>query len=488
MGTTEQSGVDSLRDFIDLIDGRGWLKRIDGADWEIEIGALTETVAFTKNPKALLFDSIAGYPEGHRVVTNLYSTEALQALALGLPSDRSGSDLVSAWREKREEMEDIPPEAVDDGPVRENVLRGEDVDVTTFPVPLWHEHDGGRYFGTGDTVITRTPDGEWVNTAVYRSQVQDEKTLGLMTNQTHHGRVQLRQFWERGEDAPIVMTAGQSPYVYAGSCLPLPAGYSELEFAGGLKGSPIEVIEHEGTGLPVPAHAEIAVIGHVPPPEEEMRMEGPFGECAGYYAGGRREHLVINVEEIWHRNDPILQGNPTMHGSAMRHALGGELVTSAAIWDAIDEDIPNVEGVYALYQQCQQGAEIVAVSIDQTYAGHAKQAAAAVRGARATGTMNRMIVVVDDDIDPSSREEVLFALSTRCDPAEDIDIMTGTPSANLDPRVHPDRMDEGDLTTSTMLVDACIPYHWRDEFPRRNLVSDDLREAMKSKWDVEQWT
>jgi 4-hydroxy-3-polyprenylbenzoate decarboxylase len=309
-----------------------------------------------------------------------------------------------------------------------------------------------------------------------------------MTNQTHHGRVHVEKFWDRGEPAPVVVTLGQSPHIYAGSCLPLPAGYDELEFAGGLKGSPIEVIHDEETGLPVPANAEIALLGEVPPPDQRTEEEGPFGECAGYYAGGRRHHPVIEVREIWHRDDPILQGNPTMYGSAMRHALGGEIVTSAAIWDAVDEDIPNVRGVFSLYQQCQQGAEIVVVSIEQDYAGHAKQAAAAVRGARATGTMTRMVVVVDEDIEPGNLEEVLFALSSRVDPAEDVDIVEGLPSANLDPRVSPERMDEGDLTSSTMLVNACKPYHWKDEFPRRNRISDDVRAEMVEKWDVEEWT
>jgi UbiD family decarboxylase len=482
------TAIEDLRDYIDAVEERGLLKRIDGADWNREIGALTETVTFADSPQALLFDDVEGYPTGYRVATNLYATETLQALGLGLPTDASGSELVDAWRAKRTAMDDLEPAVVDDGPVRENVLTGDEIDVTAFPVPLWHEHDGGRYIGTGDTVITRDLDSDWVNTAVYRSMIQDEETVGLMTNQTHHGRVHIEKFWERGEAAPVVMTLGQSPYIYAGSCLPLPAGENELEFAGGLKGSPIEVIHHDGTDLPVPANAEIAIIGEVPPPDERVELEGSFGECAGYYAGGEREHAVIEIDEVWHRDHPILQGNPTMYGSAMRHALGGEIVTSAAIWDSIEDDVPNVEGVFALYQQCQQGAEIVAVSIDQEYAGHASQAAAAVRGAHATGTMNRMIVVVDDDIDPSDFEEVLFAMTSRVDPADDVDIIDDTPSANLDPRVHPDRMDDRNLTTSSMLIDATKPYHWKDEFPRRNRIEDDVRAAMREKWNVDEWT
>ena len=116
--------------------------------------------------------------------------------------------------------------------------------------------------------------------------------------ETHHGKQHLKSFWEAGEHAPIVMVAGQDPYTYAGACTPLPAGYPELEYAGGLMGKPIEVITHKETGLPIPATAEIAVIGFVPPLDEDSEDEGPFGECTGYFTHGGL-HPVVNVTEIW---------------------------------------------------------------------------------------------------------------------------------------------------------------------------------------------
>ncbi|MDX1748022.1 MAG: UbiD family decarboxylase, partial [Halobacteriales archaeon] len=246
-------------------------------------------------------------------------------------------------------------------------------------------------------------------------------------------------------------------------------------------------IHQEGSGLPVPATAEIAAIGYVPPPEEDTEQEGPFGECTGYFTHGGGQP-VMHVEEIWHRDDPILQGNPTMHGSAMRHALGAEIVTSARMWDAIDDEVPNVRGVYSIYQQCQQGAHITVVSVEQSYAGHARQAAVEVLGSQANGTLSRAVIVVDEDIDPADWEDVLFAFATRCDPAQDIDIVRGMPDSHLDTRIPREQKRAGDTTTSTMLVNACKPYHWRDEFPETNAIDDELREKMLEKWNVREWS
>ncbi|MFB6129426.1 MAG: UbiD family decarboxylase [Salinigranum sp.] len=486
MSTHVDPRFDSLRDYLSYVDEQGLLKHIEGADWNDEIGSLTEVVAFADDPKALVFDSIEGYPEGYRVATNLYVTERMQAIALGLDEEASGIDLVNEWREKSVSDNPLPPEYVEDGPIRENVQSGSDVDLLSFPVPLWRSADGGRYFGTGDGVITRDPEDGWVNVAPYRCQVHDESTLGIYINQVHHGRIHMKKFWDRGEDAPVVITGVQDPYVYAASCTQLPSGYPELEFAGGLKGEPIEVIEHEETGLPVPAHAEIAVIGHVPPPEEETRLEGPFGECTGYYAG-TMELPVVHVDEIWHRNDPILQGSPTMMGPTRKFALGAQIVTSARIWDSIADDIPAVEGVYALYQQCQAGSDITVISIEQQYAGHAKQAAVEVLGAYPNVIMNNMVIAVDEDIDPANVEEVLFALTTRCDMDADIDVITGLPSIGLDVRIPEERKQAGELTSASMVVDACKPYHWKDEFAKTNIIDDERKREIIEKWNVDEW-
>lgn len=476
-----QERFTSLRDYLEVLESKTLLTKVEGAHWKLEIGALAELAAFSESSAALLFDPVADYPKGYRLAANLYGSERLQAIALGLPEDVSGVERVRFWRKKIQGLKNIPPREVFKGPIQENVFEGSDVDIMQFPIPLWHENDGGRYFGTGDVVITRDPEEGWVNLAVYRCQVHDRETLGLMVVGSHQGRLMAEKYWASGKDAPVVVLGGQDPYVYAGACAPLPWGYSELDYAGGLMGGPVEVIIEPGTGLPIPAHAEIAVIGRVPPPERETRVEGPFGECPGYYTGAA-PNTVIHIEKIWHRNNPILQGNPTMRGSATRHALGANLVTSGRIWDSLEPNVPNIRGVYSLYQQCQAGSDILVISLRQSYPGHARHAALAALSTQAAITMNRAVITVDEDIDPSNPQEVLWALVTRCHPDEDIGTISGIPSIGLDPRISPRKRQEGDFTSSTLLIDACVPYSWKDRFPKANVLSPKLKSEVLSKW------
>ncbi|MFN2460481.1 MAG: UbiD family decarboxylase [Candidatus Velthaea sp.] len=472
---------ESLRSYIDVLRAKDLVVDVRDADWDKEIGALTEVVALSKRPRTLMFDPVQGFAAGRRVVTNLYVSPRLQAVALGLPDDAPGVEVVAAWREISKGHTKRPPRFVDDGPIRENVQRGDDVDLMQFPTPFWHEFDGGRYFGTGCVVITNDPQEHWVNLAPYRAQLHDAKTLGLMISPGHHGWLQMEKYWARGEDAPVVVVAGQDPHTYAAACMPAKWGESEYDIAGAFAGAPIDVIVEPRTGLPIPATAEIAVIGFVPALAKEGREEGPFGECTGYYTG-HGPALVVRVEEIWHRNDPILQGSPTMHGSAMMHSLGAEIFTSAIVWDSVEREVPGVVGVYSLYQPCQAGSYVLVVAIKQRFPGHAKQAALAALASHGTIFMNKSVIVVDEDVDPADLNDVLFAVTTRCNPAEDIDIIRGIPGTFLDPRIPPERRAASDSTTSTMLINACRPYTWRDQFPRVNIIGNDLKAATLAKW------
>jgi len=167
-----------MRDYINCIRACGLVADVYDADWRIELGALTELNAFSANPTTLVFDKIRDYAAGFRVATNLYCTQRHQALGLGLP-DTFAESIWSIAGASDPRRFDPVPQYVTDGPIRENIDRGDAVDVTKFPVPLWHEHDGGRFFGTGDLAITRDPIEKWVNLAPYRAQVHDPKTLGL---------------------------------------------------------------------------------------------------------------------------------------------------------------------------------------------------------------------------------------------------------------------------------------------------------------------
>ncbi|MGC8696607.1 MAG: UbiD family decarboxylase [Conexivisphaera sp.] len=472
---------DDLRGYLNLLDEKGLLKRVENVDWNVELGAITEIMAFSRNPKALLFDKIKNYPDGFQVATNLFVTSKLQALALGLPENISGIGLVKAFRERLHSSQPIKPHEVSDGPVKENTMTGDEVDVLKFPVPIWHEGDGGRYFGTGDCVITKDPEEGWVNMGTYRLMVHDRKTLGLFCVPSHHGMIHIEKYWAKDEDAPVVITEGQDPALYAASNAPLPWGYSELDFAGALRGRPVDVIVDEETGLPVPATAEIAVFGHVV--KGELRDEGPFGECTGY-SSPVTPKPVIHIDRIWYRNNPILQGNPTMRGiSASIHALGAELMTSAWAWDSVEKDVMNVTGVYSLFQPCQVGSPMIAISIKQAFPGHARQAALAVLASHAVALAPKIVVVVDDDIDPSDIRDVLWAITTRCNPGQDVDIIRGISTNPLDPSVTPQKREMDDITTEVMIIDATRkPFGFRDKFPKVNRINPELEARLVAKW------
>ena len=320
-----------LREWLEIVESFGQLKRIDGVDWNLEMGTLSELIAQgSKGPvPAVLYDKIKGYPEGFRVLFAQNASFKRMALALGLPLDFTDLDLVRATRTKISQHNPIPHRVVDTGPVMENVLKGDDINLLKFPVPFIHELDGGRYIGTGCLVVTKDPDEGWVNFGTYRGMVQDEKSMNVYISPGKHGRIQRDKWFDRGEKCPVIVCVGQDPVLFMVSGNEVDYGVSEYDYAGGLKGHPIDVINGEVTGLPFPAHAEIVIEGFMDP--DERKTEGPFGEWTGYYASNSRPEPLIRVQRIYHRNNPILTaarpGRPPSD-----YSLAKCMVKAALIW------------------------------------------------------------------------------------------------------------------------------------------------------------
>ncbi len=470
---------DDLRSFIQKLDEIGELKKIEGAHWDLEIGTITELMAERKGP-ALLFDKVKGYPKGYRVAANILYTSIMQRLAFGFPEELSDMDVIKYWKDKESNFKPVPPVEVSSGPVRENVLTEDQINVLKFPVPKWHELDGGRYIGSGTLTITRDPDEGWLNFGTYRAMVQDEKTLGFYSSPAKHGNLMRQKYWARGESCPVVVCFGQEPILFAASTMNLPWGVSEFDFAGYLKGQPIEVIRGEVTGLPIPATAEIAIEGFSPPPEVDSRPEGPFGEWTGYYASGSRTEPVVHIKAIYHRNNPIIHGQPPLKPPYNAwYPIPIHLATP--LWSELES--LGMQGITGVWVHGPSGRPIGVVAVKQSYLGHAKQiahiAASLMHGGACAG---RYIIVVDDDIDPSNFDDVLWAVTTRCNPETSIDLVRGFLSSPLDPSIPPEKRARGDFTTAKVIIDACRPYHWRHEFPPVNKASDELRQKVLSAW------
>ena len=466
-----------LREWLSQVDAMGQLKKIDGADWDLEMGAITELIYHEGHGThpAILFDNTPGFPEGFRALFGATCSPERMALTLGMSSPvTTGLELVRAYRDFLKTFETIPPEVVSDGPIFENVDRGDAVDVLKFPVPKMHELDGGRYIGTACLIITRDPDEGWVNFGAYRVMVHDEKTVAFYISPGKHGNLQRQKYFDKGKPCPVVVCVGQDPLLFLASGNEVAYGLSEYDYAGGFKGEPIQVVKGEYTGLPIPAHAEIVLEGEAFP--EDLREEGPFGEWTGYYASSTRPEPVIRVKNVYYRNDPILccarPGRPPSD-----YLFSKCVVKSAMIWDELEKaGIPNVQGVWC--HEAGGGRMFNIVSIKQSYPGHSRQAAMVASQCHAGAYLGRYVVVVDEDIDPSNTFDVLWAIASRSEPEQSIEIIRRCWSGPLDPRIP---VGEKGFN-SRAIIDACRPWEWKDQFYPVVESSPELRAATIEKW------
>lgn len=470
-----------LREFIKEVEHIGEYKVVKGADWNLEIGAISELEAKSKTSSLLMFDEIKSYPAGYRVAVNLFTTPRRIALGLNLPLDARKMELVRAFKEREKNgVKLIPPKEVKNAPLWENVHTGNDIDLFEFPTPKWHELDGGRYIGTGSMTIIRDPDEGWVNLATQRVEVQDKNTATIYMAAGRHPMIIRQKYWDRGMSCPVAVACGQEPLLWSVATRRIPWGVSEYDFAGGLRGEPVEVMRGPVTGLPLPATAEIVLEGEIVPPEVETRPEGPFGEWLGYYASGERPEPAFRVKAILHRNNPIIQGNPPSVLPPI-YQLGWHIQRAAILWNELDRQVPGVKGVWMIDEDACQNLPVI--SIKQEYEGHAAQAAMVAAGCAEIGPWAacRYIIIVDDDIDPTNVSEVLWALCTRSDPDSCIDIVRALRSTKPDPFLSPEKRKRGELSHSVAIIRACKPYHWIKEFPPPIRSSPELLKKMKEK-------
>jgi 4-hydroxy-3-polyprenylbenzoate decarboxylase len=452
-----------LRDFLEQSDKLGELRLVKGADWNLEIGAITDLAQHKINGPAVLFEDIKDYGSDFRLVSNTLGSASRTALLLGMPTGKSWKELLPIWRKRSKEIPNsIPPVEVKDAPILENVVSKSKVDLSIFPTPKWHELDGGRYIGTG------------TNLGCYRAGIVDEKRVTLYISPGKHGRVLREKYFDKGNPMPVVLVFGQDPAVFMAASLEVPWGTSEFDYAGALKGEPIPTVPGRATGLPIPATAEIAVEGFIKP--GDMAPEGPFGEWTGYYASAQRGEPVLEVENLYYRDNAIIVGTPPYKPPAEFTAYRG-LLRSAMLWEKLElAGVPDVTGVW-----CHEAGGcrlLLAVSIKQRYPGHAKQAATVASMCHTGAYLGRYVVVVDEDIDVTDLQDVIWAMCTRCDPERDTDLIRRAWSGPLDPAIGPDMK----MFNSRLIFDATRPWEWRDKFPPVVEPSIETRRAVAEKW------
>lgn len=466
-----------LRQWLSDIDESNELHRVPAeVDWNEELTAITYMRAQEIGAPALLFENISGYGNA-RVLSNILSS-SIERIGYTFNVDSFNSKL-DLTRQLRDSYSDtVAPVKVDDGPVFQNVSRGDDVDIHNFPAPKFWPKDGGRYLGTANYTIMRHPEKGWVNTGTYRGMIQGDQKVGVYISPGKDGREIIDYWWEQNEPCDIAVVYGSDPLQFAMSALSYGSGKSEFEYMGGMYGDPMELVNGPETGLPFPANAEIVIEGKIEP--DGTMAEGPFGEFQGYYGRPEDEAYVIDIDATYHRDEPVLLAAlmADYPGCEQNDFLG--LNKAARTWNELENvGVPGVKGVYCP-PAAHGGFGFTVVSIDQQKPGHAKQVAGLVAELPTSGYINKYIVVVDDDVDPTDLNDVLWAMTTRTDPEHDFNFHTDTWSTWLDPAKNPPSERPWG---SRVLINATIPYKHYNEFSERTKVARDTYEHVCARWD-----
>ncbi len=466
-----------LRGWLERVESMGELKRVSGAHWDAEMGALTHmlTEKSGSTAPALLFDDVPGYPKGYRTLFGELSSIGPTALTPGLPHTRERKvDIDKTNHERKRSLAPIPPRFDNDGPILENVLTGDAIDVLKFPVPRHHEQDKARYVGTADCVMTQDPDDGWFNLGAYRCQVYDGKTIGCQITEGKHGRIHRDTYFARGQSMKVVVLCGQDPLLFMLSSSPLPERMSELEVAGGIRGAPVEVVRGPYTGFPIPADCEIAIEAEAVP--GHLKPEGPFGEWMGYYSDDTVARPYLDIKTILHRNDPILTCAP-QHKPVDETGLLKGIAGAAEIWRALEAcGLPEILGVWN--HEAGPATRFTAIQIRQRYPGHARNVLHVASNCQGGAYAGKWTVVVDEDIDAGELDQVLWAMCTRFDPVTDIDLIQKAWASKRDPLYLPGNFN------NRILIDACIPYEKKlnGTFPPVVDVSAELRATLRQKF------
>ncbi len=449
-----------LREWIAALESEGQIARVSAeVDWKYELGAVvrrTWDIHGDASP-ALLFTNIKGYPAPgpNKLFTGAFRSWYRAAMMLGLdPKTATRNQILRTLKDRiTDKSQHIPPRWVKTGPVKENIIKGDDVDLSIFPTPHWNERDGGRLLGSFASVFTKDRDSGWINVGVYRLMMHSKNELGIQLDPAnqHIGEHYFKKI-EDGEPMEVAIAIGHEPALSFMACIPTVERVSELDIAGAIRGAPIDVVKAETVDLPVPANAEIVIEGTIHP--KERKMEGPLGEYPGYYGSVAGPKPVVRVKCITHRNDPIFRGTLEGHPVNEDHmtlALGH----AAYAWDILERNsIKGVIDVAMPLDSC--GYATCVVSIKPLMEAHPDVVACALWGSKPIVWAYKHVIVVDEDIDPWNSEMVNWSIAWRTRASEDIKIWKNHKGSRLDPRIPPEEKGFQDR----VLIDATRPFHW----------------------------
>ncbi len=431
----------NLRTFVADLERRGLLKRIQQeVSTELEITEISDRVLRAAGP-ALLFENVKGH--SMPVLTNLFGTAERIALGMGRESAdelRGIGELLAYLKEPeppkglKDAWEKFPvlkkilhmnPKIVKKPAWREVVLTGDDVDLNKLPMQFCWPKDAAPLLTWG-LVVTRGPNKERQNIGIYRQQLIGKNKL-IMRWLKHRGGAQDHQEAKQAgaTSFPCAVVIGADPATILAAVTPIPDSLSEYQFAGLLRGEKTVLADCQSVPLQVPASAEIVLEGHVS--LDDYAEEGPFGDHTGYY-NETEQFPVFTVETISMRKDAIYHSTHTGKPPDEPAVLG--LAFNEVFVPILQKQFPEIVDFYLPMEGCSY--RVAVVSIRKAYAGHAKRVKFGIWSYLRQFMYTKFIIIVDEDINCRSWPAVIWAISTRCDPARDFTMVENTPIDYLD--------------------------------------------------------
>ncbi len=431
-----------LREFIAALEEAGDLRRIrTRVDPHLEITEVADRVLRAGGP-ALLFE----HPGDSAIplLANLFGTEQRVATALGeeqASALREVGRLLAFLKEPEppkgfkaamktlpiyRKVLDMAPKTVRKPLCQQNVLRGDEVDLALLPIQTCWPGDAGPLITWG-LVTTRGPAKDRQNLGIYRMQVIGRNRV-IMRWLSHRGGALDFREWQQahpGEPFPVAVTLGCDPATILAAVTPVPDSLSEYAFAGLLRGSKTELAQCLLSDLQVPARAEIILEGHIQPGDEAD--EGPFGDHTGYYNEVER-FPVFTIEAMSFRDDPIYHSTYTGRPPDEPAILG--LALNEVFVPILQKQFPEITDFYLPPEGCSYRMAIV--SMKKQYPGHAKRVMMGVWSFLRQFMYTKFVVVVDDDVNTRDWKDVIWAITTRVDPARDVTLIENTPIDYLD--------------------------------------------------------
>ncbi|MDT8405158.1 4-hydroxy-3-polyprenylbenzoate decarboxylase [Sulfuriflexus sp.] len=431
-----------LRDFIRLLEARGELVRItQEIDPHLEMTEICDRTLRAAGP-ALLFEN----PKGSSipVLGNLFGTPERVALGMGEESVsalREVGKLLAMLKEPEppkgmkdafsklpvfKQVLNMSPKVLGKGACQAEVIEGEDVDLSQLPIQTCWPGDAGPLITWG-LVVTKGPDKERQNLGIYRQQVIGRNRVIMRWLAHRGGALDLRDWQTKhpGEPFPIAVALGADPATILGAVTPVPDSLSEYAFAGLLRGGKTEVVKCIGSGLQVPASAEFVLEGHIHP--DDMAEEGPFGDHTGYY-NEVDSFPVFTIDRITHRQDPIYHSTYTGRPPDEPAVLGVAL--NEVFVPILQKQFPEITDFYLPPEGCSY--RMACVSMKKQYPGHAKRVMLGVWSFLRQFMYTKFVIVTDDDVNVRDWNDVIWAMTTRMDPARDTTIIDNTPIDYLD--------------------------------------------------------